>query len=218
MENHPTYTIVANGDCVEKDTLVNKVTLSGKTIALDGAANYLREIGLKPDFLIGDMDSLSKEDKESFERSGAKILFEPDQNLTDLEKAIIFCDNRSAKNIEILNALGGRNDHSLANVSFLKKYYSDKRKITLFGKEDKLEFVKNKKIKAKGKPGSRIAFLGFFEAQISSFGLKYEMRNFKIKLGYKESVCNSLDSNEAIVEIDGEAIMISSLEIKTMHF
>ncbi|MFN7251128.1 MAG: putative cytokinetic ring protein SteA [Anaerobacillus sp.] len=65
--------IVARGANYERDLMLLKPFIKKKrfiTIAVDGGADGLMKIGVKPDYIIGDMDSVS----EKSLRSGAQLL------------------------------------------------------------------------------------------------------------------------------------------------
>ena len=58
-------------------------------IAADSGAEYAASLGLKPDLLIGDMDSVSKETLEALENAGSMVNeFEPEKDTTDFELAL----------------------------------------------------------------------------------------------------------------------------------
>ncbi|MCD6363111.1 MAG: thiamine diphosphokinase, partial [Synergistetes bacterium] len=59
-------------------------------ICADGGGNYLYAWGIKPDILIGDMDSISAEALLYFEGAGVKIVrFPRDKDYTDSHLALL---------------------------------------------------------------------------------------------------------------------------------
>lgn len=175
-------------------------------IALDGVSNKLVNCGVVPDVILGDFDSINERTREFFSSRGVKFVDAFDQSRTDLEKAILYCDGVGFEHIEIYNALGGRSDHSIGNVSFLKKYFNKRRPIRICADEDKIEFVSGD-IEIRGEIGSNIGFFGFPHAIVSTKGLSYDMIDYVISVGETESVSNSLANCTATAAISGNCLI-----------
>lgn len=82
------------------------------TIAVDGGANHLADLGLEPQVVAGDNDSL---------RPGLFPLAQREQypqrkNFSDGEAALRYALSRCSGRIYIFGGLGGRLDHHLANL------------------------------------------------------------------------------------------------------
>jgi len=79
-----------------------------------------------PDYIIGDLDSVSKSTISYFKKLGkTKIIENKDQDKTDLELAILLAETLDPNEIIILGAIGNRIDHTLANIFCLNKIRSD---------------------------------------------------------------------------------------------
>lgn len=202
------FLIIGNGDCnLDK---VKQLTINKVIIALDGAANNLFRINIKPNYILGDLDSISDDVLQSFYNMDVKIMQFIDQNYTDLEKAIQFCDKLDLKSITLTGVLGKeRTDHTLAAFSVLKKYYDIARKLSILS-NDIVEYISNKKIKHHGFRGQKLSIVGFPQATVTSSGLKWELDNTICALGYNNSFCNEFAKEVITLEITGEALVISS--------
>jgi len=88
-------------------------------ICCDGATENLVNFGLNPDFIIGDLDSLSEKIKDDF---ASILLHRTDQETNDLTKAVQFCLESNLKEITILGATGKREDHTVGNIFLLSDY------------------------------------------------------------------------------------------------
>ncbi|ETO34914.1 polyhydroxyalkanoate synthase [Reticulomyxa filosa] len=134
---------------------LKKISPEVKIIALDGVANHLQK------------------------KLKVKMIKLEDQNSTDLDKAISYCDSKNSEDIEIINALGGdRLDHLIMNLRSLRN---------IIKKKFYLEYFKNKSVSIIGKENDDIAVIAFPKAKVSSEGLKYEMKNYNLEFGYKEN-------------------------------
>ncbi|MEO1815599.1 MAG: thiamine diphosphokinase [Acetobacterium sp.] len=90
-------------------------------VCADGGANHARDLNLKPDIIIGDMDSITAETMTFFE----SIEFETypsKKDQTDTELAITHAIKIGADKVIILGGLGSRMDHSLGNIYLLKRF------------------------------------------------------------------------------------------------
>ncbi|MBC3898327.1 thiamine diphosphokinase [Acetobacterium malicum] len=117
-------------------------------ICADGGANYARELDLKPDVIIGDMDSITAETRAFFKA----IKFESyptKKDETDTELAITHAIKMGADKVIILGGLGSRIDHSLGNIYLLKRFIdvgieaemvNEKNHICMIGKTTTFNF------------------------------------------------------------------------------
>jgi thiamine pyrophosphokinase len=77
-------------------------------------------LGVKPNLIIGDMDSAERETLQKFRNDGVNIeSFPEDKNETDLELAINRAIELNPKQMIIVASLGGRLDQTLANIALL---------------------------------------------------------------------------------------------------
>ena len=90
--------------------LVNQIIDSGFIIAVDGSANKLIDLGIIPDVIIGDFDSL-----QAKRIKNVKLIETPDQNKTDFRKTLDWCIEKNILSISIFGISGKSDDHFLAN-------------------------------------------------------------------------------------------------------
>ncbi|MDO4539478.1 MAG: thiamine diphosphokinase [Syntrophomonadaceae bacterium] len=109
--------IMANGEYGSLPRLKPLLAGAQLIICADGGANYARRMGLKPDFIVGDMDSIRPEVKAFYERQGVAMrLHPPRKDATDLQLALELALQQRASDIMIVGALGGRLDFSFSNL------------------------------------------------------------------------------------------------------
>lgn len=115
--------IIANGEACSTDLLEQLLEWSPLVIVLDGAIERVLDLGIKIDVLFGDFDGLSIPLDEIKQRQyPIKIIHAPDQEKTDLEKAIDYLISREFPAVNIVWATGRRADHTLGNITNLVKY------------------------------------------------------------------------------------------------
>ncbi|MBQ6272794.1 MAG: thiamine diphosphokinase [Oscillospiraceae bacterium] len=84
-------------------------------IACDRGYEYARRAGIRPDLVVGDFDSCSADVEEGVEL----LRFPPEKDDTDTMLALRIALARGCREIRLVCALGGRLDHTLANLQAL---------------------------------------------------------------------------------------------------
>lgn len=118
--------ILANG--IINDTVFHKkqLEIADIIICVDGGATHAKNLGVTPDYIIGDFDSVSNDVINFFkEKEEVSIIQDSNQDKTDLELALRLAESLKPKEISIYGALGKRIDHTLANLYSLTKVDPD---------------------------------------------------------------------------------------------
>lgn len=115
--------IVLGGDAPGRALLESCMRQADLTIAADRGLEAFCNVGLMPDLLLGDMDSV---DRGVLERMASHTQIERlpcEKDDTDGVHALDAAIARGAQRITILGALGGRMDHAMANLMLLVRAY-----------------------------------------------------------------------------------------------
>jgi thiamine pyrophosphokinase len=116
----PFHTVIlADGTFPSHEIPLSFLQTARKIIACDGATVSLLQAGLEPDYIVGDLDSLSAELKR---RYADRLVHVSEQETNDLTKSVHFCVENGWKEISIIGATGRREDHTLGNISLLAGY------------------------------------------------------------------------------------------------
>lgn len=92
-------------------------------VACDGAASTLvKQYGMIPDYVVGDLDSLEGDLKEKLKD---RIIHIPDQETNDQTKAFRFVSEFNPDTVIFIANMGKRADHTLGNLSLLMNYLED---------------------------------------------------------------------------------------------
>jgi thiamine pyrophosphokinase len=105
--------ILAGADIDDYAWLRSRINDDDNIICADSGLRHANAVGVKPDIIIGDMDSVEPEMLDDYKTS-SKIIHDIDQNSTDLMKALAVCD--TSMPIDIYGASGGRADHDFSNI------------------------------------------------------------------------------------------------------
>jgi thiamine pyrophosphokinase len=180
-ENQEPALIIANGQSCESDLLNQLLEWSPLVVVLDGAVNRVLNLGIKFDVLLGDFDRIENNEQRFSEQSDIEVIHTPDQNKTDLEKAIEFLIERGQKAVNIVWATGLRMDHTFNNIITLAKY-SDRIGCVLLDNYSRI-FVLPKRFSKYYVKGQVLSLfpLGLVNG-ITTTGLLYNLQNESLAL------------------------------------
>jgi thiamine pyrophosphokinase len=184
--------IIANGEACSEELLGQLLEWSPFVVVLDHAIYRVLELGIKVDVWLGDFDHDHDFDAVLAAQAPLEIVRTPDQENTDLDKAIEFLIGRGFPAANIVWATGRRADHTISNVTNLVRY-KNQIKLVMFDDYSKI-FPLSKTFEkwySAGTPISLIA-IGTVEG-ITTTGLKYNLNDQKLVMGYKAG-----NSNEAL--------------------
>ncbi len=103
---------------------------------MDGGFTSLADVGCAPDLAIGDFDSLG------YVPEGVEVLvFPPEKDASDMELALGEAVARGADAVEVYGALGGRLDHTLANLQLLASFAEHGLTVTAMGERESVAFL-----------------------------------------------------------------------------
>lgn len=191
--------IIANGESCSAELLGQLLEWSPIVIVLDSAITRVLELGIKVDVLLGDFDRNFNAEKYKNSQYPIEIVYTPNQNKTDLEKAFDYLIERKIPAVNVVWATGRRADHTITNVTNIVRYQND-LKIVLLDDYSKI-FQLPKKFQ-KWYPAKTILSLipiGSVDG-ISSENLVYPLENDTLTIGYRTGSSNSV-STDGIVTI-----------------
>ena len=120
IETFPPFeaVVLAAGDYPVHPLPVRLLREATYVVCCDGAANAYLERGGKPNAIVGDGDSFIAQPLDA----DCRRVVLPEQDTNDLTKSISFLHEQGVRRVAILGATGGREDHTLGNISLLIEY------------------------------------------------------------------------------------------------
>lgn len=199
--------IIANGKAPRKSVLEYLVQQGyTKIICADGGANSAMRLGIVPDFIIGDLDSISERALKYF-GSKSEIFRVPRQNDTDVEKCLKFAIRKGYKEAVLVGVTGDRLDHTFCNLGIVLKFF---HRISLkIVAEKSLLSAHSGNADLLTAPGETISVYGFdAKTKITSSGLKYPLKNTALPFGTRESTSNVAVGNKVVLKIKNGIIFV----------
>jgi len=197
--------ILANGPFPPPDVLRELRAHATLIVCADGGANWARRSKIKPDIILGDLDSILPSTKRHFRNT--PILKVEDQESTDLEKAIRYCIERRVASADIIGALGERIDHTTGSLGCFKK----------FGGRIRLRFVDGvgeltrigRSVKFKARKGEKLSMIPLDHCTgVTTTNLKYALKNGVLELGVREGISNEATGPVAAVAVKTGTLLL----------
>jgi thiamine pyrophosphokinase len=163
-------------------------------IAADGGALPLLRAGIVPHVAIGDMDSIDAAGLADLEAYGiTPQRFPREKDETDLELALLYAAAAGATAIDILGALGGRWDHTLANVALLALPELRERRARLLADHQALFLVRDAAV-LEGQAGDTVSLIPLAgDAHgVTTRGLRYRLDDATLSYERARGVSNVL--------------------------
>ncbi|MBR1931830.1 MAG: thiamine diphosphokinase [Lachnospiraceae bacterium] len=185
-------------------------------IAVDGGLSYCPVLGVEPDIILGDFDSVNDREREAIgvlaEQIPERVVALPvEKDDTDMLAAIKYGLEHGFKDFRIYAGMGGRFDHSLANVQcllYLKNhdatgYLVDGGSMILVLKDESVEFQEDME-------GLLSLFaLGKEAKGVTIRGMKYPLNNAAITNDFPIGISNEFIGEKAYIAVeDGEVVCI----------
>lgn len=89
-------------------------------ICCDGGMHHAKALGITPDYIVGDFDSVRPEVLEEYRNMGISIRqFPTHKNETDMQLGMLLALELGATELVLIGGIGDRFDHTLANAHLL---------------------------------------------------------------------------------------------------
>ncbi len=219
---HTRAVIFANGDLRDAKKIKAQIGAEDFLIAADGGYQRLKILGLTPNLVIGDLDSMQNSDVQQLQDAGVELLrFPLEKNETDLELALLEAAARGYHNILIVAGLGGRLDQTLGNLSLLQASILQKGLIKMDDGCVEVWNLKGSKypegLKILGEKGEVVSLLAFgsIAKGIITEGLKYPLAGEDLLPYQTRGISNEMLGTIARVFLsEGELIVIHTRQGK----
>jgi thiamine pyrophosphokinase len=209
--------VVANG---EWDAAWGRGELTGNHIEMlicaDGGGNKAIASGRIPDVLIGDLDSITKENLEKCIAAKTIVKRYPrEKNETDLELAVAYADTYldyqgCFQDEIVLYAAGGKRlDHLMGNISIMIAYAEKGRRLKMKDPRSDAWVMIQGKEKIKGRVGQQLSIVALSDdARVSAEGLYYELDRLNLTHNSPRGISNVFRDEDISIEIHEGKVLI----------
>ena len=188
--------VIANGDPPSAALLDELRPGAALVVAADGGARHALALGLVPDVVIGDLDSIG-------EARGAipaeRLRSDPDPHSTDLEKAVTLCLDEGCEAVDIVGGGGGRADHALANLSVLA-HFGRRARVRLIDERFAIELVDGEAA-IDGPAGAVVSLVALGRCEgVTTSGLRWPLEDAALEFSAR-GVHNEIATAPACVSV-----------------
>lgn len=177
-------------------------------IAADGGYAALTALGVTPNLVVGDFDSLG------YVPQAEEVIQHPVmKDDTDMMLAVKLGLQRGYRNFVMLGSVGGRLDHTLANLQTLLYLAEHDARGVLYGENTVITAVRNDTLTVSGTGTISVFCLSGEAKGVTEEGLLYSLSDATMVSGYPIGVSNEfLDGPGKISVRDGSLIVLWSAE------
>jgi thiamine pyrophosphokinase len=182
-------------------------------IAVDSGLERCLQLGLKPNLMIGDMDSVAPEQLKKISGKCETLTFPTEKNETDTQLAVEYCISHNIREIIICNDLGGRFDHSLALIQNLLQAQRNGIQATLASQNQIIRILSGS-VTLSFPVGTLLSLLSITDQTefIDSTGLAYPLNNVTLYNWQSRGISNVVTEPEQNISIgDGLALAIATV-------
>ena len=202
--------IFANGDLPNLEKARAIVRPDDFILCADGGTRHALALSVMPNLIIGDMDSIEKDQLQNLQAAGVQIeLYPRDKDETDLEHALNKALELDSKQILIIAALGGRIDQTLANLALL----TDSRLSTFDVRmDDGVEeiFFCREQVQVEGRRGDIVSLIPWGEPVqgVQTEDLKWRLERETLYPDKTRGISNEMLTGSATVRIAAGLLLV----------
>ncbi len=207
--------IISGGNICDTQVLEYLEKEEHIVIAADRGVECCQRLGIIPDYLIGDFDSISKEAYEVMQTWKVPInQLNPIKDDTDTEAAIRLALEKTQGDIMIFGGTGSRLDHVLGNISILGLGFAYGRKIYLIDETNRIQLIDKECVIEKDKQFGTYVSVCALSGTVTGLteeGFYYPLNRHTLEGFTSLGISNEIVADVARITIeDGVLIVIES--------
>ena len=201
---------IYTGGCIDPAGIPEAPDKDDVTIAADSGYRNARLLGVKPSILLGDFDSLPREELNEA-ADGAEVIEVPSKkDFTDTQLAVDTAIKKGAKEIIIIGGLDGRLDHTLSNLAIIESLKQKGLRGYATNGRNRVRYLENDSIilmRSSYKYFSLIARTPKVKG-VCIEGCKYPLKNKTLFANDQYAVSNEIEGNCSFISIKKGALLI----------
>jgi len=205
--------IFANGNLPNPEKARTLLRPDDFILCADGGTRHAFALGLTPNVVIGDLDSVTEEERRKMKELDVETIQHPtDKNETDLELAINHALTLNPSQILILAALGGRMDQTLANIALLSDLRLSTFDIRLSDGVEEIFFCRDQ-VQVEGRSGDIVSLIPWQGEVTGVFteNLRWHLHHETLYPEKTRGISNEMTADVATVSIKSGLLLITHI-------
>lgn len=203
--------LFANGVIENTERAREAAESADLVVAANGGARHCLRLGVMPQLIVGDLDSLDDAGQRTLEAGGTEfIVHPPNKDQTDLELALLVAVARDAKKITVLGAMGGRLDMTVANVLLLALPELSEVRVELWHGDQTAWLIRPPGGTLRGESGDIVSLipLGGDAQGVTTEGLEFVLEDQTLEFGPARGVSNVIVGPSPRIELHAGALLV----------
>ena len=199
-----TTAIVANGEVPSSELSIRLLRKMKRIICCDGALQKLLSVNIIPDVVVGDGDSM---DREELSRHNIPYHADRSEEYNDLQKALKYCQTNGYNDVLLLGCGGLREDHFIANLSIMVMY-SEKMRLAMLTEHGVFNVMRGTSM-FRSVPGMQVSvFPSNLHTKLSFSGLKYPVNDRSFNWLWEGSLNEAVGSAFTVEADEEEPVVV----------
>ena len=202
--------IFVNGDLPDLNQARTLLRADDFIICADGGTRHALALGLTPNLVIGDMDSIEKQAWDDLQKANVPVeLYPRDKNETDLEIAITRAIELEPHAIIIVAALGGRLDQTIGNIALLTDLQLLPFNVRLDNGAEEIFFCRDQ-VQIQGRSGDIVSLIpwGYPVRGIQTRGLRWPLNDETLYPEKTRGISNELVDEAASIKVSSGNLLV----------
>jgi thiamine pyrophosphokinase len=202
--------IMTNGDYGDLEWYQEHKKGFDKVICVDGGAVWARKLGITPNWLVGDLDSIGEDDLKFMEEQGVKLSIHPSQkDPTDTQISLQLAEQLGAGEITIWGGTGSRLDHTFSNLYSAANLVKKGRAVQFDSPILTIYLVKDV-LKLSGEIGKTVSVLALGDGAsgLTLEGFQYPLDNVEIDSLWQYGISNVIVSSQQVVSVSSGILAV----------
>ncbi len=173
-------------------------------IAADAGIKNTRHLGIIPDYIIGDFDSLG------YTPSDKNTIIHPiEKDDTDTMLAVKSGLEKGYRNFRIFGGIGGRLDHTFANIQTACYIAERGGNAVFYGNKENFTVIKNSKITFPEENKGNISIFALEECEnVNIKGAYYELVNGRLCVEFPLGTSNKFNNKKVTISVEKGKLLI----------
>ncbi len=199
---------IYTGGFIDEKKISERPQKDDLIIAADSGYHNAVKMGVVPQLLLGDFDSLQKGLRIPEETEILQVPAEKDD--TDTQLAVKIALERGATELTVLGGLDGRLDHTLSNLAILEDLNARRIRAVITSGQNRVRFLRNSGVILLREHFRYFSILAADPVVkgVTAEGCKYPLKKAKLSRTNQYAVSNEIVGNCALIEIKKGGVWI----------